>query len=143
MILSAIPIAPPELWSFLGCVLFSLGTYSLLIRIAVDRKKLSAGTPQRDIRPSPLIVKEADIYVLREEYEKSFAALTARLDSTDLCIGEMRDEMRKDSNRLSFEGEARSRRLHERIEAVSHSLGHDIQSMPDRIIGLLKSTGAI
>jgi len=141
--ISEIPVDPAQLWSGLGVILFLLGAYALLLRIQVDRRKLSADSNQRSIRPSPLIVKPADAYVLREEYEKAFASLTSRLDLTDACIAEMRTEIRKDSSRLSAEGEARARRLHERIEAVCQSLGHDIQSMPDRIIGLLKSTGAI
>lgn len=135
--LADIPVSPTELFSFLGCFLFGLGVYALLVQIQVNRKKLN-GDPQQ-IQPSPLIVKESARYVHREEFNR----LVERLDATDLTITEMREEMRKDSNRLSKEGEERSRRLHLRIEQVCQSLGHEIGAMPERIIGLLKSTGAI
>ena len=141
--LADIPISPAELFSCLGIVLFGMGAYALLLRIQVDRKKLAAGTPQADIRPSPLVVKRAEEFVAREECQHTVATLSRRIEILEERFEEITAEMKKDSNRLSQEGDARSRRLHERIEAVSNSLGHEIAAMPERIINLLRSTGAI
>jgi hypothetical protein len=90
-----------------------------------------------------LIVKEADEYVSKRDCAVTVQILSKRVEVLERQFGEIREEMKKDSNRLSVEGEARSRRLHERIEGISQSLGHDIQAMPEKIIGLLKQTGAI
>ena len=39
--LAEIPVSPAELFSFLGCALFGIAAYALIIRIQVDRKKLA------------------------------------------------------------------------------------------------------
>ena len=140
--IAEIPINPVEFFSFLGCTLFGLGAYALLTRIQVDRRKL-AGDTMAQIKPSPLIVKPADRFVLKEECERTMECLTLRVALMEARFTEIQEVMKKDSNSLSKEGEERSRRLHERIEAVSQSLGHDIQSLPERVIGILRTTGAI
>jgi len=139
LLLSEIPISAPELFSFLGCALFGVSVYALLLHIQVDRKKLAAGTPENIVKPSPLIVKEADEYVTAEACGSAMFILSRRVEVLERKFSEIRDEMKKDSNRLSIEGEQRSRRLHERIEAVSQSLGHDIKNLPAQLFEMMRN----
>lgn len=64
-------------------------------------------------------------------------AVVARVDRLEGSVEQIRADLRRDRSELDAANEARSSRLHARIDALTEK----VNTMPDRVVAMLRNTG--
>lgn len=95
-------------------------------------RKLSGRPEARIISPSPLEVREAVQYVTKAESYVQHAGVIERLTRIEAQVAAMQVARATDLDQLRSDMRTDVQRLHERID-----------ELPDRIIAMLRNTGAI
>jgi len=94
---------PIFFFAFLGCVIFLLGIYKIILDII-----------QAHRRKPPL----EDEFAKKGELEKLEKNTNHELGKLELAIGNMREEMRANYDRVNTNDEIRSSKIHRRIDDV-------------------------
>lgn len=95
------------------------------------------------VLPQPLNVRMEEQFLTRSEYTNSQTALASRLSAVESSLARMSSELQVVRKEFADAGDARSRRIHERIDSMRSEIEDKLHSLPLQIITLLRNTGAL
>ena len=103
-----------------------------MIELAVTAIRPNPDQPRKDFPPESLL-----------ELGQSIKEMTRRVESLERWREQLVTKLEADKVEVINAGEHRASRLHEHIEKDRVEMERKIESLPERIIAILKNTGAI